>query len=438
MSMTIPEAHSEIRKLYDQAATIDRKYPAGLTQEENAEDYAEVKRVLAEIDGLEDKLTGLEEADAQRRRIIENQKRLRQPIEPHVQPNGDPPGRGDAAGSVKMFGQQFVESSEYKRIVESGVLNNPSNRVEFGVKLDGSMLDTLMGKALVWSGSGSSGPLIRPERIPGLDFLWRDTSFLDMIPTGTTSVNAVEYYEMTRSTNNAGWVAEATATTGTTGLKPEGDIGWSLRSAPVSTLAEWIPVTLQMAADAPFMEGLIRQQLLTHLQLALETGILSGNGVAPNPLGLLNNPGILTIGLGAGSGTSLDAVFHAMTAVMVTGLGNPTASVWNPLDFEGVRLARENTGGTGTGGYLMGPPNLTGPTTLWGRPTVMSLGVPQHTVVTADFQRAMMLFDREQAAIRMGTINDQFVRNMQTLLAELRAVFVTFRPLTVCRVTGLP
>jgi hypothetical protein len=68
----------------------------------------------------------------------------------------------------------------------------------------------------------------------------------------------------------------------------------------------------------------------------------------------------------------------------------------------------------------------------------MSLGVPQHTVVTADFQRAMMLFDREQAAIRMGTINDQFVRNMQTLLAELRAVFVTFRPLTVCRVTGLP
>lgn len=438
MSMTITEAHAEIRKRYDAAAAIDNKYPSGLTQDANAEDYAEVKRLLGEIDGLEDKLGGLEEADAHRRRIVENQKRLRQPIEGHVQPHGDPSGR-TPGGAIKMFGQQFVESGEYKNIVESGVLNNPSSRVEFGVKLDGSMLDALMGKALVWSGSGAAGPLIRPERIPGLDFLWRDTSFLDMIPTGTTTVNAIEYYEMTTSTNNAGWVAEATATTGSTGLKPEGNVSWSLRTAPVSTLAEWIPVTLQMLSDAPFMEGLIRQQLLTHLQLTLETGILSGNGTPPNPLGLLNNPGILTTGLGAGAGTSIDAIYHAMTAVMVTGLGNPTASVWNPLDFEGIRLAREATGGTGLlGNYLMGPPNLTGPTTLWGRPTVMSLGMPQHTALTADFQRACMLFDREQAAIRTGTINEQFVRNMQTLLAELRAVFVTFRPLTVARVTGLP
>ncbi len=437
MSMTLPEAHAEIRKLYDAAAAIENKYPDGLTQAANAEDYAEAKRLLGEIDGLEDNLAGLEEASERKQRILDNQKRLRKPIEPHVQPHGDP-AQSERSGAVKMFGRQFVESDEYKSIVESGVLNNPSNRVDFGVKLDGSMLDHLMGKALVYSGSGSSGPLIRPERIPGLDFLWRDTSFLDLIPTGTVNVNAVEFYEMTTSTNAAGWVAEATATTGTTGLKPEGNIGWTLRSAPVSTLAEWIPVTNQMMSDAPFMDGLIRQQLLTHLQLALETGILSGNGTAPNPLGLLNNPNILTTGLGAGSGNSLDAVYHAMTAVMVTGLANPTASVWNPVDFEAVRLAREATGGTGLlGTYIMGPPNLTGPTTLWGRPSVMSLGVPQDTCVVADFQRACMLFDREQAAIRVGTINDQFVRNMQTLLAELRAVFVTFRPTAVCRVTGV-
>jgi HK97 family phage major capsid protein len=242
---------------------------------------------------------------------------------------------------------------------------------------------------------------------------------------------------MTKSTNLAGWTAEATATTGTTGLKPEGDIGWTLRSAPVSTLAEWIPVTNQMMSDAPFMEGLIRQQLLVHLQLALETGILSGNGTAPNPLGILSNPGISTIGLGAGTGTSADAVYHAMTVVMVTGLSNPTASVWNPLDFEAIRLSRESAASATQGGYLLGPPSVTGPTTLWGRPTVMALGMPQDTALVADFTRACMLFDREQAAIRTGTINDQFVRNMQTLLAELRACFVTFRPLAVCRVTGV-
>jgi HK97 family phage major capsid protein len=440
MLMTADELKAEIASHYERASEIENKYPGALTREVNADDYAKVKAELSTVDKLEDLLKGVEESDERKARYAENLARLRKPTVPHIQPSGDPSRNGGSPGSIKMFGQQFVESEEYKRILESGVLNNPANRVEFGVKLEGSLLDALMGKALVYGGSGVAGPLIRPERIPGLDFLWRDTSFLDMIPTGTVSVNAIEYYEMTLSQNNAAFVAEATATTGTTGLKPEGAIAWTLRSAPVSTLAEWIPATLQMLADAPFMEGLIRQQLLTHLQLALETGIISGNGVAPNPLGLLSNPNIQTIGLGAGSGTAIDAIYHAMTAVMVTGLANPTASVWNPLDFEGIRLAREATAGTTglLGGYLMGPPNLTGPTTLWGRPTVMSLGMPAKTAVTADFQRAVMLFDREQAAIRTGTINDQFVRNMQTILAELRACFVTFRPLAVCRVTGLP
>ena len=436
MSMSVPEAHAEIRKLYDAATAIENKYPTGLTEADSHEDYAEVKRLLSEIDGLEDRLSGLEEAEARKRRILENQKRLSKPAVPHQQPSGDPPPAGGQQ-LAKSFGQQFIESAEYKRIVELGVLNSPMNRVEIDVKLDGSLLQYLLHKTLVYSGSGVGGPLIRNDRVDGLDYLWRDTAFLDLIPTGTTTSNTIEYYEMTTSTNNAAWVAEATATTGTTGLKPEGAVGWTLRTSPVSTLAEWIPVTNQMLADAPFVDGLIRQQLLTHLELKLETDIISGDGSAPNIRGILNTSGIQTIGLGAGSGSAIDAVYRAMTQVMVTGLANPTASVWNPLDFEAVRLARENNASATYGGYLMGPPNLAGPTTLWGRPAVLALGMTENTAVVADFQRAMMLFDREQAAIRVGLANDDFIRNLQRILAELRAAFAVFRPTAICRVTGV-
>jgi HK97 family phage major capsid protein len=436
VSMTIPEAHAEIRRLYDAAAAIENKYPTGLTEDANATDYAEAKRLLGEIDGLEDKLGTLEEADARKQRILDNQKRLARPAQPHQQPDSDlPPGEPGAA--VKSFGRQFIDSSEYKALVESGVLHNPSNRVELGVKLDGSLLNALMGKALVYSGSGVGGPLIRPERVPGLDYLWRDTSFLDLIPTGTTTSSSIEWYEMTSSTNNTAWVAEATASTGTSGTKPEGGVSWTLRNSAISTLAEHMPITNQMLMDAPFVDGLIRQQLLTHLQLKLETDIINGDGTAPNIRGILQTSGILTTGLGAGSGTAIDAVYHAMTCVMVTGLANPTASVWNPVDFEAIRLARENSA-TGTlGGYLMGPPNQTGPATLWGRPAIIALGMVADTCMVADFQRATMLFDREQAAIRVGMINDDFTRNMQRILAELRAAFAVFRPTAVCRVTGV-
>jgi len=435
MSMSIAEAHAEIRKQYDAAAAIENKYPNGLTADVNHEDYAEVKRLLTEIDGLEAKLGGLEEADAQKRRILDNQKRLSQPASNHRQPNGAAPDDGGAY--VKSFSQQFVDSQEYKRLVDSGVLHNPSNHVEMGVKLDGKLLDFLVGKALVYGGSGVGGPLVRPDRRTGLDMLFRPTTILDLIPTATTTSNTIEYWEQVSSTNNAAPVAEATASTGTSGTKPESAMTWVLRSFPVATIAEHQPVTNQMLADAPALQGLIEQQLMIHLALALENQVISGNGTAPNMLGILSNTNVQATGLGAGTGTSADAVYHAMTQVMVTGLSNPTASVWNPLDFEKIRLSRESAASATQGGYLLGPPSAAGPTTLWGRPVVLAIGMPVGTALVADFTQ-MMLFDREQGVIRIGTINDDFTRNIQRILAELRAVFALFRPLAACKVTGLP
>jgi hypothetical protein len=49
----------------------------------------------------------------------------------------------------------------------------------------------------------------------------------------------------------------------------------------------------------------------------------------------------------------------------------------------------------------------------------------------------MTLFDREQSAIRVGLIDDQFVRNMQTILAEGRWALVVQRPTVFTRVTGI-
>jgi HK97 family phage major capsid protein len=434
MSMTIPEAHALIAKTYDDAAAIENKYPGGLTIDVNKADFEERNRLLETVDGLEEKLSGLEDADQQKRRILDGQKRRSQPTQQHPQPDGD---LDDRSTSIEMYGSEFVDSDEYKSIVASGVLHNPSSRVEFGVQLKHSLLPILMRKALAYSGTGVGGNnLIQNQRIPGLDFLFRETTLLDMIPTARTTSNMIEYYEMTTSTNNAAFVAEASVTTGTTGLKPEGAIGWSLRTSPVSTLAEWLPVTNQFLADAPAVEGMIREQLLTHLQLALETGIISGNGTAPNLLGILNTPNVQTLGV---TTTVADAALNAMNQISVTGLGQANVVVMHPSDWTALRLLRESTvtGNVNPGGYLYGPPSVAGPMTLWGRPVVLSLGLTENTMLVGDFSRGCMLFDREQSAIRVGTINDQFVRNMLTILAELRAAFAVFRPLVFAKVTGV-
>ena len=117
----------------------------------------------------------------------------------------------------------------------------------------------------------------------------------------------------------------------------------------------------------------------------------------------------------------------------VTGLANPNAVVMHPTNFSAVRLAKATTNE-----YLYGPPSVTGPTTVWGMPVAESLFITLGTAIVGDFQMGSVLFDREQGAIKVGYVNDQFIRNITTLLAELRAAFATLRPSAYCQVTGAP
>jgi len=442
MSMTVPEARAEIRSLYEKAKAIEDRYPAGLTDEDNHEDFNEVKRLLGEIDGLEDKLGGLEEADERKRRIIENQKTFSKPTQGHQQPESTPaPTHGGRV--VKAFWEQFVQSEEYDRALKSGIFNSRNLIPHLDVKLDGSLLDYLARKALVYSGTGSAGPTIQNDRLGQvLPYLNREITLLDFIPTASTTSNMIEYAEETAFTNSAAEVAEATATTGTTGTKAESGLTYAIRTSPVSTIAHWIPVTNSMLADTPAIEGIIRARLMLGLNLRLETEVINGDGNSPNLRGILNTTNVQTLGVSAGTSiggqaTVVDAAYAAMNQVMVTGLANPSGFVFHPNDWAAVRLSRENAA-TGTlGQYLYGPPSVQGPQVLWGRPVALALGMVENTMLTGDFAMGCMLFDREDAAIRVGTINDQFIRNMQTILAEMRAAFVVFRPTAFARVTGV-
>jgi HK97 family phage major capsid protein len=190
-----------------------------------------------------------------------------------------------------------------------------------------------------------------------------------------------------------------------------------------------------MLDDAPAIRGIINGRLLLGLDLVLETQVVSGNGSGSNLTGILSTAGINIQGVGTDS--VADAIFKARTQIVVTGLGRPGAILLHPNDWQAVRLARENAASATLGGYMMGPPSAVGFTTLWGIPVVESQALTENTGLIGDFAQGCTLFDREQAAIRVGTIDDQFVRNMQTILAELRVAFVVWRPTMFTKITGV-
>lgn len=425
--MNLAQLRAEAKVRYERAAAIEKRYPDGPIT--NAEDEAEVKSLLRGIDDVERYLAPLEQHDERKTRIFDNVKRYNERA-----------GRvnhavADRGSELKSPGEQLLDSAQYKAMRDSGLFT--SNSTNFTIDVT---LDNFSTKSLIYAGSGGSGgAFVVPDYLPGLrvPILTRELTILDLIPRSGTTSDTISYVAETTFTNAAAPVPQATATTGTSGAKPESALVYTQQLAPVRTIAHWIPVTNRMLADAPALRGVIDSRLMTGLNLTLESQIISGDGTGENFLGLLNAAGLNVTGVGTGN--DQDAIFRGMTMVRVTGLSVPTAIALNPLDYQTIRLARENaaTATSGAGSYIMGPPSQPGPTTLWGLPIAQSLGLPQGTALTGAFDMDCMLFDREEGNIRVGYIDQQFIRNMQSILAELRAAFVTFRGAAFAKITGL-
>lgn len=434
MSMTVAEAQLEIRKRVDDVKAIVGKYEGGVVT--NNEDKAHVEAQMAEINGLELKLGELQDAAQRDSALVALEQKYGKPAGPMHFP--DPNDGGGSRGGPRSLGELFTQDPEYQGRKQRGLFNSNSARHEFVIglpdELKGQMsIAAMQRKALVYSGSAVAGSLFVNDRLPGVvELLNRELNLLDLIPSTPTDSDTIEYVKEDARTNAATGVAEATATTGTTGTKPEGNMAFSSATSPVVTIAEWIPVTNKMLSDGPAIRGLIDERLVYDLRDVLEAQVLGGTAGSTSLGGILT-AGISTVAAGT---NTIDAIMDAMVAVAATGKVTPTNVVMHPSDFSAIRTARENAA-TGTlGGYLWGSPATAGPLTVWGLPVTLSLGMTENTILVGNFRRGCMLFDREQPQIRVGTIDDQFVRNMQTILAELRAAFVVFRPTAFCQITG--
>jgi len=441
MSMTIAEAQAELKTRLEQADLREKKY---LDTEMPNEEREEQVKLLDEITTLETKLNDIENAEQRRARILSSYERVSKPA-PGARPTyeGD---EQDAEGKRISPGRQFLASMDYRAAKQRKMFDSNLSRVEIGVTMaEGtSMLQWAEQKTLLRGGSSTSGgPFVLEDHQPGfIDLLQAPLNFIDLISRNQTSSDTIEYVREDTFTNAAAFVAEATGftasalATGTgTGLKPESALAYSTQTATVRTLAHWIPVTNRMLADAPAIRGIIDGRLLFGLQQKLQSQVVSGDGTGENLTGILNTASIGVVGKGTDS--QIDALYKGRTLVNWTGLGRASAYALNPTDWQTIRLARESASTATPGSYLFGPPSGLGAPTLWGIPVVEDPNITVGTGLVGDFQQGATLYDREQGAVRVGTVNDQFVRNMQTILAELRVAFVVWRPAVFAKVTGL-
>jgi len=429
-NMSLDDLRKEAKARLEAASELEQKHTGPGTEPLTGAELEQVKKLLLEVDALHHRIGAAEEVAGLAEKTQQLLDLYSKPMLPAQLAQGATKGRRMTPG------EHFVRSGPYLQAKNSGMLTNALNRLEFGINLpDGHSL--LEWKAtLAATGSSGGGSLVPTDvRSTVVDLLLPQVNVLSLIPRLQTESDSIEYIQQTGQTLNAGWVAEATgsATTGTDGRKPESALVYANVTAYVRTVAGWLPVTNRLLNDSRAMPGIVNTQLLGDLEQKVELGVLSGDGTGENLRGLIGAPNVQTFARGALN--EVDAIFHARTLVRTGSQLAPTAVVMHPADYEQVRLLRENAASATLGQYLMGPPNNLGIPTAFGLPVIESQNIPVNTVIVGNFTQGCAIFDREQASIRVGLINDQLIRNQQTILAEERLTFVIWRPPAFCTIT---
>jgi len=304
---------------------------------------------------------------------------------------------------AKSIGQQFVESEQYKSMISR----------------DAKYSDPFIVKGLT-SDLASAGVLVEPYRYPQIIAPQdRPLRIRDLLPVSTTTSNAIEYVEETGFTNQADTVVPEGNT------KPESDLTFDIKTESVKTIAHWIPATRQIIADASQLRSYIDNRLVYGLKLKEENKLLYGLGISGDIQGIMTHPDIQTYSWSAGEAgdTKIDAIRRAITKARLAEYP-VTGIVINPQDWEDIELAKGDDGR-----YIWVTVTEGGQQRLWRVPVVDTTAIQVGECLLGAFQMGAMIWDREQASIRVAEQHaDFFIRNMLLILAEERLAFTIFRP----------
>lgn len=306
----------------------------------------------------------------------------------------------------KSFGEMFVESKAFKDYAGGHV--GPVANIDMELK---AVFSTTAG----WAPETLRTGLMVP-------FATRTIKVVDIIPPGVTNQAAIVYMEETTFTNTAAEVAEA-------GTKPEAALALTERTSNVRKIAVWIPVTSEQLEDVAGIQSYLNNRLTFMLRQRLDQALLTGTGVAPILMGLLNVVGHQTFVL---AGDQYDAIYQAIKQVRVTGLADADNVVMHPNDWQQLRLAR-----TDTGLYILGNPSEPGPERIWGLPVLQSVCETENTVLTGDFANYCQLYEKKGIEVQISDSHDTFfIYNKLAVRAEIRVAFPIYRPAAFCTVTG--
>lgn len=312
---------------------------------------------------------------------------------------------GMQKGAFKTMNDDVAEKFEQKAIQDAiaELKNNRSASVNMEVKAPTTItLASYVGNSLTTEIDRNISAA--PNRMP---------LFRNIVNVSTIRGNKVTWVNKEAKEGGAGMTAE--------GAK-KSQVSWTYteESADVRKITAFVKVSKESLDDLDFLRSEINTDLREEIELKLDEQVGNGDGVAPNLKGILRYAPQFAV-----TGTSFDKavananrldVLRAAVALVKKNRFNPNYVVISPMDAALIDLQK------GTDGHYILPPFVTADgQKIAGVSVIENEAIVEGSFLVGDFNKSNLRI-KEEININLGYENDDFTKNLVTILAEMRAV----------------
>lgn len=318
------------------------------------------------------------------------------------------------AGTTKSVATQIYESLNLQKEALESMKKNRSASVEISTKA----ATTMTTGNVTPVGTGGLSMLLNDYE-PGVTPIPRAQPFFaDLMSWAPTTGNTVSYAEMKNPDGGAGMTTEGAA-------KTQADFDLVEAKAEVEKITSYIKVSKEALSDIPQLNAEINGELNTLIKLKLDDQLMNGDGSTPDLNGIISQYAV-AYDAGSFAGTIefanyfdvlTTACTQVKTAEVVSGTPAgfmPTHIVIHSNDFIKMKLTKDSHGQ-----YLF-PINFPGVSQVINIPIIENPWMTEGEFLVGDFTKANARL-REGITYSIGYENDDFTKNLVTILAEMRA-----------------
>ncbi len=316
-----------------------------------------------------------------------------------------------AFGVRKSLGQIVVDALQEKKLLDTPLRKGEHRTLE----LDVNKIVGTMTTGNVTASVTDAIPFTLSDNESGLTrIVNRQPWLLQIANVSGTTGKFVQWAEQANREGAADETAEGS-------LKNQIDFDWVEKSARVEKITAYIKVSKEALSDVPTLKNEIDTELTEMVLLQADTDILSGDGTTPTLNGLLNQDTAYAAGSFAGtvSDPNKSDVLRTAVAQVVAAHFRPNYILMHPDDVASMDLEK------GTDGHYTLPPFKSADgLSISGVRILENTGQTVDKFTVGDFSKLNIKM-REGFTIDIGLENDDFTRNLVTILGEIRlAVYV--------------